>query len=211
MLFNQCPIGCGSKLESIDVFLPEGALLKCPECGQLLSQCSEHLYNEMMKNFEDASLIDQNERVHKKRLSRILRYFKRSPNQVSVLDIGCSFGVFLKLLKQQGFSAYGVETSNKAVEKCRSEGFDVKSGFLEDLKLPAASYDIVTMYEVVEHLINPKKLLQECYRILRPNGLIFISTGNANSWTAKILKEHWDYFDLQKMVMAISVFLIRIL
>ena len=103
----------------------------------------------------------------------------------------------VNILKQNGFTAHGVETSKAAAEKCKTDGFDVKHGLLEEFKLPSNSYDIITMYEVIEHLLDPTILLQECHRLLKPNGLLFISTGNTDSWTAKILREKWDYFDLQ--------------
>lgn len=73
MLFKNCPVGCDSKLSQSEIPLPEGPLLRCSECGQLLSQCPEEVFKKSMKRFEDSDNIDKTPRVHLKRLKRIQR------------------------------------------------------------------------------------------------------------------------------------------
>jgi 2-polyprenyl-3-methyl-5-hydroxy-6-metoxy-1,4-benzoquinol methylase len=54
------------------------------------------------------------------------------------------------------------------------------------------------LFEVVEHLREPLPLLAECRRILKPGGILLISTGNAESWTAAVMGAGWDYFDMTR-------------
>ena len=62
----------------------------------------------------------------------------------------------------------------------------------------SASFDAITLFEVIEHLKHPLPLLIECRRVLRPGGLLLISTGNTASWTAAAMRERWDYFHIAR-------------
>jgi 2-polyprenyl-3-methyl-5-hydroxy-6-metoxy-1,4-benzoquinol methylase len=114
-----------------------------------------------------------------------------------LLDIGCSFGLFLTLAKNAGYIVTGVETAVDAAKSVSEQGLNIKCGYVQDLNLPESYYDVITLFEVIEHLASPVELLKECYRILRPGGLLLISTGNTDSWTASFLKENWDYFHVK--------------
>jgi 2-polyprenyl-3-methyl-5-hydroxy-6-metoxy-1,4-benzoquinol methylase len=106
--------------------------------------------------------------------------------------------LFLEIAKEGGYLATGVEPAEIATETAHSKGLDVRCGFLEDQHFSECYYDVITLFEVIEHLKNPVPLLRECHRILKPGGLMFISTGNAASWTVRFLKKNWDYFDIHK-------------
>jgi SAM-dependent methyltransferase len=82
----------------------------------------------------------------------------------------------------------------------------VHTGLLEEQHYADAQFDAVSLFEVVEHLRSPLELLKECRRILRPGGVMLISTGNASSWTARTMKARWDYFQTQKDAGHISFF-----
>jgi 2-polyprenyl-3-methyl-5-hydroxy-6-metoxy-1,4-benzoquinol methylase len=180
-----------------DIVIPECTLLKCSDCGQMLSSADEKLYYETMKRFDDIRQMDTSPRVHIKRLARMRRYWRNPPGGTKVLDVGCSFGMFLKELKKNGYDAFGVDPSEEAASKCIEEGLPVHRGLLEEVKFAANCFDVVTLYEVIEHLTDPQSLLAECYRIIRPGGMMFISTGNTDSWSVKFLKGRWDYFSME--------------
>jgi 2-polyprenyl-3-methyl-5-hydroxy-6-metoxy-1,4-benzoquinol methylase len=74
----------------------------------------------------------------------------------------------------------------------------VHQGLLEEQRFPAASFDALTLFEVIEHLNDPRLLLRECRRVLKPGGILVISTGNTASWTAATMKSRWDYFQIAK-------------
>lgn len=196
MFFTRCPVGCESRLIESNITLPEGTLLKCSECGQLLSQADETAYKETMRHFEDPEGVDRNPRAHLKRLRRMERHWRIPPGETRILDVGCSFGTFLGIITGKGYRAEGVEPSRTAADVCQKAGLKVHCGLLGDMGLIEGSFDVLTMFEVVEHLPDPHSLLRECHRVLRKGGLLFLSTGNARSWTARVMKDKWDYFNM---------------
>jgi len=100
----------------------------------------------------------------------------------SLLDVGCSKGLFLHLARQRGWTVRGIEVSQSAAEYARREfDLDVFTGTLEEAALPDASVDVVTMWDLIEHLEDPLSTLRETCRILKPGGLILILTPNYGS------------------------------
>lgn len=197
MLFKSCPIGCDSTFKETRIVLAEGPLMRCTHCGQLLSQCDEAVYNEMMARFEDSRQIDRNPRAHKRRLKRIEKYWRIPPEDTRFLDVGCSFGTFLNVLRDRGYMYEGVEPSRNAAKVCAQAGHKVFNGLLEEARFMDGQFDVLSMFEVIEHLVDPRPLLEECHRVLIKGGMLFLSTGNAESWTARAMKGKWDYFDTQ--------------
>jgi SAM-dependent methyltransferase len=201
---TRCPIGCGSMLVSSDIVTEEGLLLKCAECGQLISQCSEERYLSSMEGFDipkgtspQGKSIVRSLRLYQKRLKKIERIYGRHPRDIRLLDVGCSIGSFLAFAQEREYIVTGVEPAAMAVKTAIGQGLNVKHGFLQDLNLPGNYYDAITLFEVIEHLKEPLGLLRECRRILKPGGIMVISTGNTSSWTVKFMKQRWDYFDIR--------------
>jgi SAM-dependent methyltransferase len=95
-------------------------------------------------------------------------------------------------------SAEGVEPAPHIAAAARAAGLTVHQGLLEEQRFADASFDALTLFEVVEHLKAPLALLRECRRVLRPGGILMISTGNARSWTVAAMGARWDYFHIAK-------------
>ena len=68
------------------------------------------------------------------------------------------------------------------------------------------SFDAITLHEVIEHISDPIPLLNECARILRPNGILLVGTGNTDSLTRQVRKNKWDFFDMNRHGGHISFF-----
>ena len=102
-----------------------------------------------------------------------------------LLDVGCGTGGFLKeLCRDSKWQAVGVDISERALETARQQGLTVQCGELDSLHLPAASFDVVTLWEVIEHVPNPRGMLLEIHRLLKPAGVLLMSTPNSESWQA---------------------------
>jgi 2-polyprenyl-3-methyl-5-hydroxy-6-metoxy-1,4-benzoquinol methylase len=197
-IINECPVGCIGSLVASNIILPEGPLLQCKRCGQIVSSCDNEDYRSRFQPFDENHPIDRNPHVHAKRLKRVQKYAPNGfPQKKTILDIGCNIGTFLGLAKAAGYLTLGVEPDTKAVQEGTGSGLDIRCGYLHDLMLPDSSYDIITLFEVIEHLDKPIELLGECHRILKKEGVLFITTGNTSSWTVKWRKQNWDYFDLK--------------
>ena len=210
---ENCPVGCAASFEASDILLPEGALLRCTACGQLVSQITEADYRRSMQAFDSAGFNLPNEheaqRRHayaRRRLAQARRLLGDAPAQPRLLDVGCSRGDFVNTATQLGFAAEGVEPAPHIAEAARAAGRVVHTGLLEEQQLPAARFDVVSLFEVIEHLRAPLPVLEECRRILRPGGILIISTGNTASWTARAMKARWDYFQIEKDAGHVSFF-----
>jgi 2-polyprenyl-3-methyl-5-hydroxy-6-metoxy-1,4-benzoquinol methylase len=98
-----------------------------------------------------------------------------------LLDVGAHVGVFVEVAGERGWEAAGLEPSRWAVQEGRRRGLTMHQGTLRDAELDAASYDAVTMWDVVEHLIDPMGDLVEAVRLLKPGGALLLHTINIDS------------------------------
>lgn len=202
---ETCPVGCAAPLVTTDIVLPEGPLLRCPECGQLVSQVSRARFRETMAQFDHPDFnqpsgpeFERRFEVARRRLARIAALLAKPPREIQVLDVGCSRGQFIAAATRLGFQAEGVEPAPRMAEAARAAGLRVRTGLLEEQGFPDAGFDAVALFEVVEHLSEPRRLLAECRRVLKPGGLLVLSTANTASWTAAAMGARWDYFHIAK-------------
>ena len=105
-----------------------------------------------------------------------------------VLEIGCSSGEFLASLKKKGWEVRGLEISKKATQKAIDKGVDA-SVHDANKKFPLEdnSYDVVISRETIEHLYEDVDFLNECYRVLKKDGTLIITTPNLTSLKNRIL------------------------
>lgn len=204
-LINACPNGCATPLRDTDLIMPEGALRYCPTCGQLLSVCTEQQYIASNLEWDTESGTWPSEKNLKrliKRRSQTIRTASRmlssAYSDMRLLDVGCSSGAVVWIAQNMGLHAEGVEPTEKPAANARARGLQVHQGLLHEVKFPDDSFDVITLFEVIEHLDKPANLLKECRRILRPGGILVIGTGNTSSWTRKIRGNTWDFFDMRQ-------------
>jgi 2-polyprenyl-3-methyl-5-hydroxy-6-metoxy-1,4-benzoquinol methylase len=209
----DCPIGCGASLLPTSLLLPEGPLRACAECGQLVSSVNEAGYWESMREFDTSVGTNPVEGAagrRDKRAGKILASIRNvlgdRDGRISLLDVGCSSGVFMAAARARGVDAQGVEPAQKAAKTAQEAGFEVFCGTLEQAEFPAGSFDAVTILEVIEHLRDPVSLLQECLRVLKPGGVLAIGTGNTGSLTVRVLGTEWDYLQIARHGGHISFF-----
>ena len=116
-----------------------------------------------------------------------------SQNRGKILDIGAGVGDFLAFVKQNGWQTIGVEPSQKAKEIAIRKGVDFAN---ETSDLENHSFDIITMWHVLEHVPNLENQIKELKRLLKPNGSLIIAVPNFKSFDANYYKEHWAAFDV---------------
>lgn len=109
-----------------------------------------------------------------------------------LLDVGCAMGGFLSLARREGFEVQGVEVSEFCARYVKEHhGIDVHNGDLLSARFHASTFDIVTMWDVLEHLSNPQGAVSDAYRVLRPGGFLCVSTGDSGSACARIMARLW--------------------
>lgn len=117
----------------------------------------------------------------------------------TILDVGCANGSFLQALqKYPQYTLMGVEINQFAAEQARKKGLDIRRGNLFDAHLEDNSVDVITMWDVLEHLPSPMKAIAEVHRVLKPGGHAVIKVPNLDSWDAKLFKENWSGLDLPR-------------
>jgi 2-polyprenyl-3-methyl-5-hydroxy-6-metoxy-1,4-benzoquinol methylase len=107
-----------------------------------------------------------------------LEHFRKTGR---LLEIGCSYGYFLEMARSFGWRAEGVEISGYASEVARSKGFEIHQGELQTLALDPGSYDVIVMWDVIEHLLNPAVVVERCADLLMPGGVVVARTPNARA------------------------------
>jgi len=108
-----------------------------------------------------------------------------------LLEIGCGSGNLMKTLQAWGWRVEGIDFDAAAVENARSNGLSVRNGDLESQRYMSDSFDAIAMSHVIEHLPNPKKVIEECHRILKPQGRLVIATPNTNAFGFSFFKSNW--------------------
>ena len=172
---------------------------KCLGCGVLftLPRPSEEelvcLYDNgsIQGVFEDGAALeplacpDWKFREHSRILDRLTRLTSPSGK---LLDVGCLWGFFLAHARQKGFDVAGVEPCSKAVRYVRDVlGLAAYQGSLQSAAFASASFDAVSILDVIEHLPDPVAELREAYRILKPAGLLVIVTPDSNGLLPRLI------------------------
>ena len=124
------------------------------------------------------------------------RYVTRYKRAGRLLDMGCATGIFLQGIRNCGnWEPYGVEINEHAAHIAQEHGLDVRLGTLEQAGFADEFFDVVTLWDVLEHLHDPAGSLREIYRILKPDGLVVIRVPNASSWDSRLFGRYWAGLD----------------
>lgn len=135
-------------------------------------------------------LVKQYTLSQKERL--ILSYAKKKGN---LLDIGAGTGDFLSFAKNKNWKVVGIEPSQKAKALAQKKGVS----FVENTSdLSDNSFDVITMWHVLEHVEDLDKQLSELKRISKPGGIIVIAVPNFKSYDAEYYKEYWAAYDVPR-------------
>lgn len=117
-----------------------------------------------------------------------------SPPGRRVLDVGAAYGLFVRAAEQRGWEATGIELAGDCVDEARGQGVNVVQGdFLEaELEGP---FDVITLFDVIEHFPDPKAALVRARELLAPEGLIVVETGDLATPWARLLGDRWYFLD----------------
>lgn len=107
-----------------------------------------------------------------------------------LLDVGCNEGRGLTLYRRNGFTPEGLELNRNAAAKARARGFVVHDVDLDAFQ-PDAPFDRVVLSNVLEHALDPRAMLADVHRVLRPGGEVWISLPNARSWLRALFGRTW--------------------
>lgn len=154
-------------------------MVRCPSCRfiYLSPRPTEGTLYHFYQNYlpEDEVSIQAWERMMRPVFKRTAHLLVQYKNQGRLLDVGSGFGFFLREMKKKGWEVEGVEISEKAMDYTRNVlGLKVYPGPLETIGFLENQFDAITGFYLIEHLTYPMAFLEECYRILKPGGLLLL-------------------------------------
>lgn len=174
---------------------PDGARLLAHYNGNASSRVQYYLDVEAADRRSFAEVLDVAERLR--------------PSKGLLLDVGPNVGTCLALARERGFAVRGIEINAEAARYCREvRGLDVLGQALAPGVFPEASFDVILLADVIEHLPDPLGALGCVQSLLRPGGLTLISTPDVAGWAARALQvkpeEHLYYFTPATMRRALT-------
>jgi len=168
-------------------------IIRCRRCGliYLSPRPRRKLILSSYTRAEDTRYASQ-EKSRMLTFNSCLKVIKRLRPEGRLLDIGSATGIFVKLAKDAGYKAYGVEPSFWMC-KIAKESYNVTilPGPLESIEFKDSAFDIITMWDVLEHVCNPMDTLKEVKRILKPGGFLVINYPRIDDPLAKLFGKHW--------------------
>jgi SAM-dependent methyltransferase len=171
------------------------SIVRCRECGLMLSnpRDDDATLARVYAALEDTSYAaedDNRRRVAHDHVS-LVRAFRPAPGRL--LDVGCATGIFVCAAREAGWQAAGLDASAWAVAQARRRCPEARfvSGPLEEADFATGSFDVITLWDVLEHVRSPAETLQAVRRWLAAEGWLFLNLPNADSRIAKLMGRHW--------------------
>ena len=191
---------CAVYLASSDRVLMD-QLVQCRNCSlvYLNPRIDQAIILNGYKNAVDPTFTEQNVqriKTFKRSLSYILsRYEINVDLQTRVLDIGCAGGAFPKAASDLGFSVTGVEPSSWLAEYGKKTyNLDIRTGLLSEQEFAKASFDIITLWDVIEHLTDPDEVIRQVNHLLKDKGVLIVNYPNYASLMRWLLGMKWPFF-----------------
>jgi SAM-dependent methyltransferase len=170
-----------------------GRIVECLDCGLLYRDPRER---DLLAAYAEA--VDEDylgewagRRESFRRTLGQLHRFIQPPGRL--LDVGASAGFFLRVARDGGWRAEGLEPSRWAADLARRDGFRVALGTLDDHPFGPGEFDAVTLWDVIEHVPDPGATLQAAFELVRPGGVIGLTTMDVGSLVARLLGPRWPH------------------
>lgn len=180
-------------------------LYRCPSCGLIRTDLQKH-YASFLKSFYKHGYFHGQESCSAyvdygkdkpfviKNMQTILSRIPKTRGKL--LDVGCAYGYFLELALSYGFDAYGFDASRYAVTQAAPHiKKRIRVGTLTTVSYPKESFDVITLFDVIEHLQDPVADLRKLRSYLKSGGVIVIATGDTNSLLSNILRKRWTFYN----------------
>jgi SAM-dependent methyltransferase len=174
------------------------AIVMCNKCSlvYLNPRVNHDIICEGYENAIDYEFINQNnERINtfKKSFGEICKKYNiNNTKNTFILDIGCAGGAFPKAVNDLGYNVIGIEPSKWLAEHARQlYNLDIRSGQLDEQNFEPASFDVVSLWDVIEHLTSPNDVVADIYNLLKPGGYFLVNYPDYGSLASKTLGSNW--------------------
>lgn len=174
-----------------------GPIVQCANCKMIYvdEAISQKEISEFYEISEDPLYLQEQrarERTFRHYLSKMEKHF---PKKGKLLDIGTNTGLFVKVAREAGWDAYGLEPGKQAAEYAKKKfGLDLINEPFEKNTFPENSFDVITLWDVIEHFTDPVAELKKVYKTLKPGGLLCFSTVDPYSLIARLRGSSWPWY-----------------
>ncbi len=170
-------------------------IVRCAECGMLFTnpRDDDATLARVYASLQDA-VYDVEEENRQRTAHAFFELVQRfQPQPARLIDVGCATGVFVTVAQQARWQVIGLEASAWAVDQARQRAptATIVTGLLEEVTLAPSSFEVATLWDVLEHVRSPRETLQRIRTWLTPNGLLFLNLPNADSTVARLLGKRW--------------------
>jgi 2-polyprenyl-3-methyl-5-hydroxy-6-metoxy-1,4-benzoquinol methylase len=193
-------------------YCPENGLglVECQNCGFVFVSPRPDpeelyaLYGETYFHNDESGVVGYTNYIHdeaniRQTAQRRLRHLEKYMQSGKLLDVGCATGFFLDEARQRGWDVVGLDVSSFGVEYARQHfGLTAHHTTLTDSEFPAASFDMLTMWDVIEHVPDPKAYVHQAAELLRSGGVISLATPDIDSIPARLAGKRWVGFKLSE-------------
>lgn len=189
---TACTLCGDNKIRKLKGYYEKG-LMKCRGCGfvfmEKIPSPEELDLHYGSYSYESAGYLSP---LTIKSYNSLLDEFEPYRKTNNILDVGCGRGWFLAQALKRGWKVYGTEYSKTAVRICQETGINIKEGVLDATNFDTEMFDVITSFEVIEHINNPNEELKEIYKLLRTGGLFYCTTPNFNCLMRYYLKADYN-------------------
>lgn len=191
-------IFCGSQQFKVRFSTQNYLVRECLQCHlvQTAFPEDEQLIDELYDDSYFQRLVDRKpqELVYHQRTMSLIEQYKTSGK---ILEVGLGIGIFMELAHQHGWDVEGVDPSEATCRYVSGQlQLAVHHGYLEALKLPEHSFDVISLRHVLEHVPQPKAFIEELYRLLKDDGIICLTVPNFSGLHSRFEKERWFHLAL---------------
>lgn len=204
----------------MDVFSAAGGvrgtqtIVKCRRCG-LVYVSPRFKPENIIKAYTetlDHGYSTQMEGRNKTFENGVILLNKYYPQKGKLLDVGCANGGFLKMADKHGWDTYGVEPSRELAVLGKRNGLKIYQGTLDEQKFTKNKFDVITYWDVLEHVADPMRELKLVYSLLKPGGILLVNFPDIGSLPARLSGKYWwfllsvhlFYFSKESLVAALS-------
>lgn len=154
-------------------------VVKCKNCGLVYvnPRPTQETLIELYNDYHQRDGKDEYTwaRLMQKNFSNVSALLnRRFPGKGKILDIGCGYGHFIKIMENYGWTASGIEPSSRTIRYAKSKGLNVFETTIEDAVFPESSFEAVTAFYVLEHLFEPLSVLKKIHAMLKPRGVVVL-------------------------------------
>jgi len=187
--FRHCQL-CKSKRSDHIKSFETYALVRCKECGFVFMNKtpSDNALNIYYSGYPRNHINS----LTLKNYSLLLNSFNKYRQTNNILDVGCGAGCFLQVARKKGWNVYGTEFTDEAIAVCRKKGINAFKGELGKINFKSNYFDVITSFEVLEHVTKPIKEIKLIRELLRDGGAAYITTPNYNSLSRLLLGDKWN-------------------